>query len=153
MADTFTQVYIHTVFAVQDRFSIISESWKDELYKYIAGVIKKNKHKPLAINGMGDHIHVFIGMKPTQYLSDLIQDIKAYSSRWINDRKFVKGNFNWQSGYGAFSYSHSQIDNVIKYIMKQEQHHKQKTFKEEYVQLLKIFEIQFEEKYLFKWVD
>jgi REP element-mobilizing transposase RayT len=153
MADTFTQIYIHTVFAVQDRFCIISDEWKEELYKYIAGIIKNNNHKLLAINGVGDHIHILIGMKPSQSLSDLMQDIKAYSSKWINDKKLVRGKFSWQSGYGAFSYSYSQVDTVIKYIMKQEQHHHKKTFKEEYIRLLKVFAIQFDEPYLFKWVE
>ena len=153
MADTFTQIYIQAVFVVQDRFCIISDVWKDELYKYIAGIIKNNKHKLLAINGVGDHVHILLGMKPSQSLSDLMQDIKAYSSKWINDRKLVRGKFSWQSGYGAFSYSYSQVDTIIKYIMNQEQHHHKKTFKEEYIELLKIFAIQFEEQYLFNWVE
>ncbi|MGA7722749.1 MAG: IS200/IS605 family transposase [Ignavibacteriaceae bacterium] len=153
MADAFTQVYVHVVFIVQNRYCVISESWKDELYKYIAGIIRNNKHKLLAINGVRDHIHLFIGMKPSQSLSDLMQDIKAYSSRWINDKNFVSGKFNWQSGYGAFSYSHSQVDTVIKYIMNQEQHHHKKTFKEEYIKILKDFEILYEERDLFKWID
>ncbi|MDO8550375.1 MAG: IS200/IS605 family transposase, partial [Ignavibacteria bacterium] len=143
----------HSVFAVQDRSCLISNLWKDELYKYIAGIIKNNGHKPLAINGMQDHIHIFIGMKPVQSLSDLMQDVKAYSSGWINDKKLVKGKFSWQSGYGGFSYSHSQIDKVIKYILKQEGHHKKKTFKEEYLNLLKFFNIEYDEKFLFKWIE
>jgi REP element-mobilizing transposase RayT len=153
MGDTYTQVYIHSVFIVQNRQCIISESWKDELYKYIAGIIKNNKHKLLAINGVKDHIHVFIGLNPSQSISALMQDIKSYSSRWINDKKYVKGKFSWQSGYGAFSYSHSQINTVVKYIMNQEIHHYKKTFKEEYIKMLKSFEIQFKEQYLFKWIE
>jgi len=153
LANTFTQIYIHIVFAVQNHSCLISNSWKGELYKYIAGVIKNNGHKLLAINGTGDHIHILIGMKPNQSLSDLMQDIKAYSSKWINEKKFVKGKFNWQAGYGAFSYSDSQIDKVIKYIERQEEHHKKHTFKEEYIKLLKIFKIEYDEKYLFKWIE
>jgi putative transposase len=153
MANTFTKIYIHTVFAVQDRASLISNSWKNELYKYIAGIIKNNGHKPLAINGMRDHIHILTGMKPAQSLSELMQDVKAYSSGWINQKKLVIGKFSWQAGYGGFSHSHSQIDTVIKYILYQKEHHKKKTFKEEYLSLLKLFNIEYDEKYLFKWIE
>ncbi len=153
MSNTYTQIYIQSIFAVQDRKCLISKTWKDELCKYISGIIKNNKHKPLAINGAADHIHVFAGMKPHQSVSNLLQDIKAYSSSWINNKKLVHGHFNWQTGYGAFSYSHSQIDKVIKYILNQEEHHKRKTFKEEYLALLKIFNIDYNEKYLFKWIE
>ena len=107
----------------------------------------------LAVNGAADHIHILAGMKPYQSVSDLLQDIKAYSSGWINEKKLVRGHFNWQTGFGAFSYSHSQIDRVIKYILNQEEHHKIKTFKEEYLELLKIFNNEYNEKYLFKWIE
>jgi REP element-mobilizing transposase RayT len=136
------------VFAVQNRMSLIQNEWKNELYKYITGIIQNNGHKLIAINGTQNHIHIAIGYKPHQLIPDLLQDIKANSSKWINEKKFVKGKFNWQAGYGAFSFSHSQIDNVVKYIMNQEQHHKKKTFKEEYIQILKKYDINFDEKYI-----
>jgi len=153
MANTFTQIYIQSVFAVKGRENIISASWKDELYKYIAGIIQNNGHKPLAIGGMPDHIHVFFGMKPIQSISDLMQDIKGSSSKWINEKGFIRGKFQWQEGYGAFSYAHSQLDAVINYINRQEEHHKRKTFKKEYIQLLERFKIQYDLKYILKEVE
>jgi REP element-mobilizing transposase RayT len=148
MANTFTQIYLHIVFAVQNRISLIRPEWKNELYKYITGIVKKNGHKLIAINGMPNHLHVAIGYKPHQLIPDLLQDIKGDSSKWINQKKFVKGRFSWQAGYGAFSFSHSQIDAVVKYIVNQEQHHKKKSFREEYLDLLKKYEIVFDEKYI-----
>jgi len=153
MANTFTQIYIQSVFAVKGRENIISASWKDELYKYIAGIIQNNGHKPLAIGGMPDHIHVFFGMKPIQSISDLMQDIKGSSSKWINEKGFIRGKFQWQEGYGAFSYAHSQLDAVINYINRQEEHHKRQTFKKEYIQLLERFKIQYDLKYILKEVE
>jgi putative transposase len=153
MPNTYTKIYIHAVFAVQKRIMLIRDDWKDELFAYMGGIIKTNGHKPLAINGMSDHIHTFIGMKPAQSLSDLMQDIKASSSKWINDKGLIKGHFNWQDGYGAFSYAHSQIDTVIKYINNQQTHHKKKTFKEEYLDMLKKFDVEYNEKYLFKFIN
>ena len=153
MANTYTQLYIQTVFAVENRGCLIQTEWKDELYKYITGIVKNNGHKLIAINGMPDHVHIFIGMKPDQSVSDLLQDIKGGSSKWINEKRFVRGKFQWQLGYGAFSYSQSHIDNVIRYIQRQEEHHKRKTFKEEYVALLKAFQVEHNEKYLFKWIS
>ena len=150
MANTYTQIYIQTVFAVQDRTSLIQKAWKVELYRYITGIVKSNKHKLIAINGTSNHIHVFIGYKPHQLIPDLLQDIKGSSSKWINERNFVKGKFKWQQGYGAFSYSHSQISQVVKYIEQQEEHHKKKTFGHEYEELLKRFDIFFEGKYILK---
>ena len=150
MANTFTQIYIHFVFAVQNRTSLIQPEWKDELYKYITGIVQKNGHKLLSINGVANHIHVFIGYKPHQSIPDLMQDVKGSSSKWINEREFVKGKFTWQEGYGAFSYSYSQVDIVSKYIYKQEQHHKKKTFQEEYTQMLKNFNVTFDEKYILR---
>lgn len=116
MPNTYTQIYIQSVFVVQNRESLIMPHWKDELFKYITGIVQNNSHKLIAINGMPDHIHLFVGMKPNQSLSDLMQDVKGDSSKWINEREFVKGDFKWQAGFGAFSYSISQIDAVIKYI-------------------------------------
>ncbi len=148
MANTYTQMYLHFVFAVQNRISLIQPEWKDELYKYITGIVQNNKHKLIAINGMPNHLHVFVGYKPHQLIPGLLQDIKGSSSQWINSKDLVKGKFSWQEGYGAFSYSHSHIDSVVKYIMSQEEHHKKRTFREEYVELLDRFHIDYSEKYL-----
>jgi putative transposase len=148
MANTFTQIYLHMVFAVQDRISLIKSEWNDELYKYITGIIQNNGHKLIAINGTTNHLHVAVGYKPHQLIPDLMQDVKGNSSRWINEKKFVKGKFSWQAGYGAFSFSHSQIDVVIKYINNQGQHHRKKSFKEEYIELLKKYNVKFDEKYI-----
>lgn len=153
MPNTYTKIYIHAVFAVQNRVMLIRDDWKNDLYAYMGGIIKTNGHKPLAINGVADHIHAFIGMKPAQSLSDLMQDIKGSSSKWINDKRLVKGHFNWQEGYGAFSYAHSQIDIVIKYINNQQAHHKKKTFKEEYLEILDEYNIEYNEKYLFTFIE
>jgi REP element-mobilizing transposase RayT len=153
MANTYTQIHIQSIFAVKKRSSLIQTEWKDELYKYITGIIQKHEHKLLAINGMPDHLHVFFGMRPAQSLSDLMQDIKGSSSKWINERGFVRGRFEWQAGYGAFSYSKSQVPNVISYIENQEIHHQKKTFLKEYVEFLKKFEVDYDERYLFQKLD
>jgi REP element-mobilizing transposase RayT len=120
------------------------------LYQYISGIIKANNHKLLAINGMSDHLHILIGMRPSQSVSDLIQNIKSNSSKWINEKKFLKVKFEWQEGYGAFSYSKSHVQNVIRYIQNQEEKHKVKSFNEEYLDFLKAFEIDYDERYVFK---
>jgi len=148
MANTFTQIYLHLVFAVQNRISLIQPEWKDELYKYITGITQNNGHKLIAINGMPNHLHLAVGYKPHQLIPDLLQDIKGDSSKWINKKKFISGRFNWQEGYGAFSFSHSQIDRVVRYINNQEQHHKKRTFCDEYIELLKKYDVSFEEKYI-----
>ena len=153
MPGTFCQLYIQVVFAVKGRENLISDKWSTELYKYIAGIIKGKKQKPIIVNGVPDHIHAFIGLKPAMAISDLVRDIKNNSSNFINDRQLVKGKFSWQEGYGAFSYSHSHIGNVYDYILNQEKHHKKKTFKEEYLEFLKKFEVEYDEKYLFEWYD
>lgn len=153
MANTYTQIHIQAVFAVQNRDCIIHRGWKDELYKYITGIVQNNKHKILAMNGMPDHVHILFGFRPSQSLSDLMQDIKGSSSKWINEKKFIKGKFSWQEGYGAFSYSKSDLPNVIQYIKNQEEHHKKKSFIEEYKDLLKKFEIDYDERFVFKPVD
>ena len=153
MANTYTQIHIQAVFSVQDRSSVIRESWKNELYQYIAGIIQNQGHKLLAINGMPDHIHIFFGMRPTQKLSDLMQDIKGDSSKWINKKRFTKSRFSWQEGYGAFSYSKSQVDPVIEYIKNQEIHHHRKSFTEEYIEFLDRFEVPYDERYIFKPVQ
>ncbi|MCX8105780.1 MAG: IS200/IS605 family transposase [Ignavibacterium album] len=148
MANTYTQIYLHIVFAVQNRISLIHPQWKNDLYKYITGIIQNNGHKLIAINGVSNHLHIAVGYKPNQLIPDLLQDIKANSSKWINEKRFIKGKFNWQSGYGAFSFSHSQIDAVVKYLNNQEQHHKKKTFREEYMEMLEKYNVQFDEKYI-----
>jgi putative transposase len=150
MANTYTQIHLHLIFAVKYRESVILDSWKDELYKYITGIVQNNKHKLIVINGMLDHIHLLIGFRPIQSLSDLLQDIKGNSSKWINEKRFIRGKFEWQEGYAAFSYGKSQIKNVINYIENQEEHHKKKTFREEYIDFLNIFEVEYDEKYIFK---
>ncbi len=148
MANTFTQIYLQFVFAVQNRMSLICPEWKDDLYKYVTGIIHTNKHKLIAINGIPDHLHVFIGYRPHQLIPDLLQDIKGSSSRWINEKRFIRGTFRWQEGYGAFSYSYSQINSVVKYINSQEQHHRRQSFHEEYIEMLKKFDVRFEERYV-----
>lgn len=148
MANTYTQIYLQFVFAVQNRMSFIKSDWKDELYKYITGIVQQNKHKLIAINGTQNHLHVFVGYKPHQLIPDLLQDIKGSSSKWINSRNHANGKFSWQEGYGAFSYSHSQIDNVAKYILNQEEHHKKRSFKEEYIELLEKFNIAYDARYI-----
>jgi len=152
MANTYTQIYIHVVFAVQGRQNLIPKEHKEELHKYITGIVQNKKQKLIAINCMPDHSHIFIGMKPSIALSDLVRDIKNNSSAFINEKKWVRGKFNWQEGFGAFSYGHSQIEVVVKYIQNQDDHHAQKTFKEEYLEMLKKFAVEYDEKYLFKWV-
>ncbi|WP_445732220.1 IS200/IS605 family transposase [Mariniflexile sp.] len=150
MANTHTQIHIQTVFAVQDKQSLIKSEWKNELYKYISGIIQNNNHKVLQINGMSDHIHILFGMRPTQSLSDLMKQVKQDSSKWVNSRGFVNGKFSWQAGFGAFSYSRSELAPVINYIKNQEQDHKAVTFQDEYLKFLKEFHIEFDERYVFK---
>ena len=153
MSGTFSQIYIQIVFAVKGRQNLIHDSWKNDLHKYIAGIIKGKNQKPIIVNGMPDHVHAFVGLRPAMAIADLARDIKNNSSNFINDHQFVKGKFAWQEGYGAFSYSHSHIGNVYDYVLNQEKHHKKKTFKEEYIDLLRKFEIEHDEKYLFDWYD
>ena len=153
MANTYTQIHIQVVFAVQNRLCVIQQSWKNELYKYISGIVQKNNHKLLAINGMPDHVHILFGFRSTQSLSNLMQDIKGDSSKWINQRKFISGRFSWQEGYGAFSYSKSQLPSVIAYIHNQEEHHKKQSFIKEYKKILIEFGIEYDERYIFNPVD
>jgi len=150
---TYSQIYIQAVFAVKGRESLIHPSWEEPLYKYMSGVITNKGQKVLAINGMPDHVHLFMGLKPTCVLSDLIREVKKSSNDFIREKKFTKSRFRWQVGYGAFSYSHSQLGRVIAYVMDQKQHHKKKTFREEYLEFLKSFEINHNERFLFEWVD
>ncbi len=153
MANTYSQIYIQVVFAVQGQENLIKNEWRDELYKYITGIIKNHEQKLIVIGGISNHIHILLGIKPNVALSDLVREIKANSSRFVNERKFVKGKFYWQEGFGAFSYSHSQLDTVIRYIENQEIHHAQKSFKDEYKGFLKNFRVEHDEKYLFEWLE
>ncbi len=153
MADTFSQIYIHIVFAVKNRNSLIKPLWEEELYKYITGIVQNKGQKILAINGMPDHIHILIGMRPTCCLSDLVREVKKSSNEFIKEKKFTPFKFQWQEGFGAFSYSHSSLDNVIGYINRQKAHHKKRQFKEEYMEMLNKFEVDFEEQYLFEWME
>jgi len=153
MADTYSQIYIQIVFAVKNRNALISSEWEEELFKYITGIITNKKQKLIAINGTSNHIHIFIGMKPTCCLSDLVREIKKSSNQFIEEKRFTPFKFDWQSGYGAFSYNHSQLDNVYKYIFNQKEHHKKKTFRDEYLEFLKDFQIDYNEEYLFEWID
>ncbi len=153
MSQTFSQIYIQIVFAVKGRQNLIQKSWKDELHKYLSGILTEKNQKSIIVNGMPDHIHAFVGLKPSMAISDLVREMKNNSTNFINDRNFVKGKFSWQDGYGAFSYSHSQMDNVYNYILNQEEHHKTKTFKQEYIQFLNNFGISYDEKYLFEWIE
>lgn len=153
MANTYSQIYIHVVFAVKGRESSISNKFKDELYKYICGIVTNNHQKVYAINGMPDHLHILISIKPNCLLSDLVRDIKANSSKWINQKKIILGKFQWQEGFGSFSVSESQISKVINYIEKQEEHHRIKSFRQEYIDFLKSYKIDFNEEYLFEWLE
>ncbi|MDR1729844.1 MAG: IS200/IS605 family transposase [Prevotellaceae bacterium] len=153
MANTYTQIHIHSVFAVQNRLALIKTDWQDRLYQYIIAIIQNHGHKVLSIGGMPDHVHVLFGFRPTQSLSELMQQVKRNSSEWINKEKLALGKFSWQEGYGAFSYSKSQITQVAKYIENQEEHHKKKTFIEEYRKILEDFGLEYNERYIFKPVE
>ncbi len=150
MANTYTQIFIHIVFVVKGRQNLIPQENKDELYKFIAGIFKEKGHKLHIVNGMPDHIHVLIGYNPIEALSELLKEVKRCSSMFINNNRWVKGKFEWQPGYGGFSYSKSQIDKVYKHIENQEKHHKKRTFREEYIELLKKFEVEYDERYIFE---
>jgi len=152
-AGTFSQIYIQYVFAVKGRANLLQKPWRDEVFKYMSGIIKGKGHKPIIVNGVEDHVHVFVGLKPAMSISDLVRDIKNNSSNFINEQKFIKRKFSWQEGYGAFSYGHSQIDTVYQYVANQEEHHNKRSFKEEYIDFLEKFEIEYNEKYLFDWID
>ncbi|MDP4224490.1 MAG: IS200/IS605 family transposase [Bacteroidota bacterium] len=152
MANTYTKIYLQIVFTPLKREYIIPSKHKEELQKYTTGIIQNRKHKLLAINFMPDHVHLFIGYNPVQSLPDLLRDIKANTSKFINEKRWFPGKFQWQDGYGSFSYGHSQIESVIQYIIHQEDHHRKASFKEEYLKLLEKFEVNFDPKYLFDWI-
>ena len=160
MANTYSQSYFHLIFSPKNRQALIQKTWKNELEKYITGIIQNNKHKLLAIGSMPDHIHIFIGYNLNHRVSDLVEEIKTSSNKWIKDNKLSKYKFEWQKaclparqGYGAFTHSHSQIDAIIKYVFNQEQHHQKRTFKEEYLEILKKNEVKYNEDYLFDFFD
>ena len=153
MANTLSQIYIQPVFAVSNRLSLIGPEFKEDLHKYITGIVKNQKQKLIVINGMPDHLHILIGLRPSMALADLVREIKADSANFINENKWVRGRFSWQEGYGAFSYGHSQLDTIIRYIQNQEKHHRRRSFKEEYLAWLKKYDIAFEEKYVFEFID
>jgi REP element-mobilizing transposase RayT len=153
MANTYTQIYTHYVFAVQNRLGLIQQKWKSELYKYMTGIVEQQGHKLLQIGGMPDHIHALVSMSPKQSPSDLMFHIKRSSSLWINENRFVMGKFSWQEGFGAFSYSKSQISDVANYIETQEKHHKKRTFMEEYLEFLELFDVEYDERYVFKPIE
>ena len=153
MANTYSQIYAQLVFAVKGRENCIPQRDKEELHKYITGIIKNRGQKLLAINCLPDHIHIFIGFKPNISLSDLVRDIKTATSLFIKEKQWVKGMFYWQEGFGSFTYSHSQLTDVINYIKNQEEHHKRRSFKEEYLELLKKFDIEYNEQYLYEWYE
>jgi REP element-mobilizing transposase RayT len=153
MPNTFTQIYVQVVFAVNGRESLISPSFKETLFKYIGGTMRNANQKLIAINGMPDHIHILVGLRPTVAISDLVKDIKVASSRFINDKRLVRGRFSWQEGFGAFSYSQSNLSKVALYIENQQSHHARRSFKEEYLSMLKSSQIEYDEQYLFKWIE
>lgn len=150
MANTYTQIFVHIVFVVKGRQNVIPQEKKAELFKFIAGIFKAKGHKLYIVNGMSDHIHALIGYNPNESLSELLKEVKRCSSIFINNNRWVRGKFEWQSGYGAFSYSKSQINKVYSYIENQEKHHKKRTFREEYVALLEKFEVEYDERYIFE---
>ena len=153
MANTYSQVYLHFVFAVQNRLSLINPRWEVDLYKYMSGIISKDGHKVYVINGMPDHVHALVSMNPKQAPSDLMHDVKRSSSLWINENRFVRGKFSWQEGFGVFSYGHSQIPTIANYIEQQKKHHEKRTFIEEYREFLKLFNIEFDERYIYKAIE
>jgi len=153
MANTFSQIYLQFVFAVQNRQCLIAKEHKEELHKYITALVQNRKAKMLAVNCMPDHTHIFVGFKPTVLISDFVKEIKIESNSFVNSKNWVRGKFNWQEGYGVFSYAHSQIDSVIKYVLNQEEHHQTKTFRQEYLRMLEKAEIAYEESYLFEFFD
>jgi REP element-mobilizing transposase RayT len=153
MPNTYSQISIHAVFAVKGKENFITNDWRDNLHQYTSGIISNKGTKSLAVGGWKDHVHIFFGLPVTTSISDFMSAVKANSSKWINEQHFLKGKFQWQEGYGAFSYSRSQRDTVIKYIVNQEEHHRTKTFKDEYLKMLADFEVAYDTKYLFEFYD
>ena len=152
MAGTFSQIHIQIVFSVKGRENLLQKPWREEVFKYISGIIKGKNQKPIIINGVSDHVHLFMGLRPSMSVSDLVRDVKNNSSNFINENKFVRGKFSWQEGYGAFTYGHSQMNQVYQYVLNQEEHHKKKSFREEYLDFLQKSGIEYNDKYLFEWI-
>lgn len=150
---TYTKLYVQLVFAVKNRDAVLHKKIRRRIFEYMSGIITEMKHKSIIINGVSDHVHIFIGLNPNRSISDTVHDVKRNSSLFINKEKLCLGNFAWQEGYGAFSYSRSQIDNVYKYILNQEKHHEKTTFKVEYIHFLKKFEIEYDERFLFDFLN
>jgi putative transposase len=153
MANTYTQLNVQTVFAVKGRENIITSHFRNQLFEYIAGILRNIKQYPLAVNGYKDHVHIFFELNPDSSLSNVLETVKSNSSKWINSNKFVLGRFEWQRGYGGFTYSRSQRNGVIQYIMNQERHHKTLTFRDEYLEMLEKFEMEYDERYIFEFYD
>jgi putative transposase len=153
MANTYSQIYVQIVFAVESRQSLIDPEHNDELQKYITGIVNAQRQKLIVINNMPDHLHLLVGQRPDSALSDLVGDIKSGSTNFINRRHWVRGRFNWQEGFGAFSYSRSQLDTVVRYIKNQQRHHRARSFRDEYVQLLDKFSVSYDERYIFKSIE
>ncbi|MFS4418131.1 IS200/IS605 family transposase [Maribacter sp. 2307ULW6-5] len=153
MANTYTQILVQIVFAVKGRQNLITEKHRESIEKYICGIVTNKKSKPLAIYCNPDHCHILIGLHPSVSTSEMAQDIKANSSKWINENKWVMGKFNWQEGHGAFTYSRSQLNQVVQYIRNQPEHHRKKTFREEYISFLEKFEIDYDDQYVFEFND
>jgi len=153
MPNTYSQIYIQIVFAVKGKQNLIQNDHREELHKYITGIVQNRGQKMLAIFCMPDHTHIFIGLQPSIAISDLVRDIKAGSSKFINDNKWMRGKFNWQEGFGSFSYSRSHIDKVVHYILNQQEHHRKKSFREEYIEFLTKYAVDYNEKYLFEWIE
>lgn len=153
MANTYTQCYFHLVFAVKYRQALIARSWKDDLEMYITGIVQNHDHKLLAIGAMPDHIHIFLGYKPTHLIPNLVEEIKTSSNAWIKAQKFCHQKFAWQKGYGAFTHSRAQLDTVVKYVRNQEEHHRRKRFREEYLEILSQHDVDYQEEYLFAFFD
>jgi len=153
MANTYTQIYLHIVFAVEGRQSLIAPDHNEELQKYITGIVSAKRQKMIAVNNMPDHLHLFVGMRPDAALSDLVRDVKANSSRFINAKQWVIGRFGWQEGFGAFSHSRSQIGRVVRYIENQQQHHARTSFREEYIGLLERFGVEYDPRFVFREVE
>ena len=149
MANTYSQIYIHVVFAVEGRQNLIQAEYNNELQKYITGIVSGQKQKLIAINNMPDHVHLLIGLQPDVALSNLVRDIKTASSAFIKRQRWVQGRFSWQEGFGAFSYSRSQLDTVVRYIQNQQEHHAKKTFRQEYKELLEKFGVDYDARYIF----
>ncbi|MBO0950302.1 IS200/IS605 family transposase [Fibrella forsythiae] len=149
MANTYSQLYLHVVFAVKHRHGLIRSAWKEDLYRYMTGIVRHQGHKLIAINGMPDHVHAFIGVNPKQAIAELVQYFKMDSSKWINEKRLTPSRFEWQTGYGAFSYSHSQIGTVVNYIENQEQHHQKQSVHDEYIAFLQKFDVPYDERYVF----